>query len=83
MTVDLSRYHEPLTDLFPGLRDKELLTEFQLTSEQLEFYHQNGYIAGVHLLDDEQIKRLREELTELTNPDHPGRSLLYEYNSNE
>ena len=51
MTVDLSRYHEPLTYLFPNLSDQEQLTQFQLTSEQLEFYYQNGYIAGVHLLE--------------------------------
>lgn len=83
MTVDLSHYHEPLTYLFPNLSDQEQLTQFQLTSEQLEFYHQNGYIAGVHLLDAHQVDQLRGELAELTNPDHPGRSLFYEYNSNE
>ena len=62
MTVDLSRYHEPLTPLFPDLSDQEQLTQFQLTSEQLEFYHQTGYIAGVHLLDVHQVDQLRGEL---------------------
>ena len=81
MTVDLSRHHEPLTNLFPRLN--ECLKQYRLTREQLEFYHANGYLSGVRLLDDDQIGVLRDELTELTNPDHPGRSLFYEYNSNE
>jgi len=81
MTVDLSRHHEPLTNLFPRLN--ECLKQYRLTREQLEFYHANGYLSGVRLLDDDQIDVLRDELTELTNPDHPGRSLFYEYNSNE
>jgi len=83
MTVDLSRYHQPLTNLFPCLSNNEQLTQFKLTGEQLEFYHANGYLSGVRLLDDDQIDVLRDELTELTNPDHPGRPLFYEYNSNE
>jgi len=81
MTVDLSRHHEPLTNLFPRLN--ECLKQYRLAREQLEFYHANGYLSGVRLLDDDQIDVLRDELTELTNPDHPGRSLFYEYNSNE
>jgi len=81
MTVDLSCHHEPLTNLFPRLN--ECLKQYRLTREQLEFYHANGYLSGVRLLDDDQIDVLRDELTELTNPDHPGRSLFYEYNSNE
>jgi ectoine hydroxylase-related dioxygenase (phytanoyl-CoA dioxygenase family) len=83
MTVDLSRYHAPLTDLFPRLGNNDQLKQFRLTSDQLEFYHANGYLSGVRLLDDDQIEALREELTALTNPDHPGRPLFYEYNSNE
>ena len=80
MTKDLSRKHYPLTNLFPRLDEVE---EFRLTEAQIEFYHVNGYLSGVRLLDDDQIDVLREELTELTNPDHPGRPLFYEYNSNE
>jgi ectoine hydroxylase-related dioxygenase (phytanoyl-CoA dioxygenase family) len=80
--TDLSQYHHPITDLFSRTGD-DALSRLQLTQDQIEFYYQNGYLAGIRLLDDEQIKRLREELTELTKPDHPGRSLFYEYNSNE
>jgi len=83
MTVDLSRYHAPLTDLFPHIGKEDQLQQLRLTRDQLEFYHANGYLSGVRLLDDDQIDVLRNELTALTNPDHPGRPLFYEYNSNE
>ncbi|HEY5313018.1 MAG TPA: phytanoyl-CoA dioxygenase family protein, partial [Pirellulales bacterium] len=51
--------------------------------EQLECYQRDGYVAGVRLLTDEQVDRLRAELQELTNPSHPGNKLFYEYHSNE
>jgi hypothetical protein len=35
------------------------------------------------LLNDEQIEALRKEVTELLDPNHPGNSLFYEFNSNE
>ena len=78
MTDDLSRFHHPITDLFPRAGDDAQLRRHRLTKDQIEFYHQNGYLAGIRLLDDEQIERLREELGELTNPHNPGRQLFYE-----
>ncbi len=35
------------------------------------------------MLNDEQVDGLREELSALVDPSHPGRELFYEYNSNE
>ena len=83
MTDDLSRFHHPITDLFPLAGDNAQLTRHRLTEDQVEFYHQNGYLAGVRLLDDMQIETLRTELALLSNPNHPGRELFYEYNLNE
>ena len=80
---DLSLYHHPLTRLFassPAFADRE---RFRLSSEQVAFYHDQGYLAGVRLLDDEQIAALRAELALLTDPAHPGHDLFYEYHSNE
>jgi hypothetical protein len=54
-----------------------------LSDEQVEFYHENGYLAGIRLLDDAQIEVLRGEVLELVDPNHPGNSLFYEFNSNE
>lgn len=80
MTEDLSRLHHPLTNLFPRLADAQ---KFLLTDEQVEFYHANGYLAGIRILDDQQIDQLRTELRVLADPNHSGRELFYEYNSNE
>jgi ectoine hydroxylase-related dioxygenase (phytanoyl-CoA dioxygenase family) len=75
---DLSLYHHPLTDLFSkdGAR-------YRLSEEQVSFYNENGYLAGVKMLDQNQIEVLRRELLELVNPEHPGHSLFYEFNANE
>jgi ectoine hydroxylase-related dioxygenase (phytanoyl-CoA dioxygenase family) len=77
MDEDLSRYHQPITDLFssqPGYR---------LTEEQVNFYRENGYLAGIKLLNEEQLEALRGELTELIDPSHPGNELFYEFHANE
>lgn len=80
---DLSTEHRPLLNIFRQPNSKAEWDRHRLSAEQLEFYHENGFIAGVRLLNDEQVELLRNELAELVNPDHPGRNLFYEYNSNE
>jgi len=80
---DLSNTHHPLLAVFNQPASRAEWGRHRLSAEQLEFYHQNGYLAGVRMLDDEQVELLRNELAELVNPDHPGRLLFYEYNSNE
>jgi ectoine hydroxylase-related dioxygenase (phytanoyl-CoA dioxygenase family) len=59
------------------------MEQFRLTSEQLEFYKVNGYLAGIRILTDGQVEELREELNELLDPSNPKRHLFYEYHSNE
>ncbi|HEY0006522.1 MAG TPA: phytanoyl-CoA dioxygenase family protein [Pyrinomonadaceae bacterium] len=83
MITDLSTWHEPLGSLFPRLSGTEECARYRLTDEQLEFYRERGYLAGIRLLDDGQVDALRAELEELLNPAHPARHLFYEYNSNE
>ncbi|HEY0733132.1 MAG TPA: phytanoyl-CoA dioxygenase family protein, partial [Chitinophagaceae bacterium] len=56
---------------------------YALSEEQLAFFKENGYLAGVKMLEEEQIEVLRNELSELVDESHPGRELFYEYNSNE
>jgi ectoine hydroxylase-related dioxygenase (phytanoyl-CoA dioxygenase family) len=55
----------------------------RLTEEQVSFYHGHGYVAGVKVLEEEQVEVLREELARLMDPGHPGHSLFYEFHSNE
>lgn len=56
---------------------------FQLTPEQIEFFETNGYLAGLRLLDDHQVERLRTDLEMLSQPGQASNKLFYEYHSNE
>jgi ectoine hydroxylase-related dioxygenase (phytanoyl-CoA dioxygenase family) len=83
MVEDLSSYHKLVGNLFSQPSTPEEWADFRLSEEQVKFYRENGYLAGVRLLNDEQIEVLRKELAELVDPAHPGNALFYEFNSNE
>lgn len=83
MTEDLSHNHQPLGNLFARPANSSEWSQYQLTSDQIEFYEANGYLAGIRMLDDTQVETLRNELIELILPDGPHRDLFYEYNVNE
>ena len=79
---DLSMHHRPVgTLLGPQLhRDPDSL---RLNPNQVNFFHERGYVSGIRVLLDEQVETLREELAELADAKHPGHELFYEYHSNE
>ena len=79
MTEDLSLHHGPLSDLFTA-DDWE---KYRLSDDQVSFYRENGYLAGIRMLDANQLEVLRHELSELVDPAHPGNGLFYEFNANE
>ena len=83
MTDDLSTYHQPIGDLFSVPETAANWDRFRLSSEQVEFYKSNGYLAGIRLLTEDQTEVLRAELSQLLDPSHPDRQLFYEYHSNE
>jgi ectoine hydroxylase-related dioxygenase (phytanoyl-CoA dioxygenase family) len=80
---DLSQVSEPLGALFRLPQSAAEWAPFRLSDEQVAFYHENGYLAGVRILDDRQIEILRNELAELVDPKHQGHELFYEFHSNE
>jgi ectoine hydroxylase-related dioxygenase (phytanoyl-CoA dioxygenase family) len=81
MTQDLSQQHAPIGSfLAPTDDDWE---RYRLSDEQVEFFHQNGYLKGVRILSDEQVEMLRGELQGLFDPNHPANGLFHEYHSNE
>jgi ectoine hydroxylase-related dioxygenase (phytanoyl-CoA dioxygenase family) len=82
MTSDLSHTHKPITDLFPAISGVDF-TRNLLTRDQIDFFHTNGYLAGIRLLNDDQIAVLREQLKQLVDPTHTGHDLFYEFHSNE
>lgn len=80
---DLSRYHLPVGRLFDTPASAEEWARYRLSAEQVQFFHAQGYLAGIRMLDDAQVEALRAEVAVLSEPDHPGRPLFYEYHSNE
>jgi len=83
MVDDLSRRHGLITDLFLATPTEIDSNQYRLTDDQIDFFHDYGYLAAVRLLDDEQIAVLRHELWELIDPNHPAHDLFYEFHSNE
>ncbi len=81
--IDLSQQHEMVGDLFAQPQDPAEFDRYRLTGEQINSFREQGYLAGIQVLDDRQVAALREELDEFFQPDHEGRELWYEYHSNE
>ena len=83
MPKDYSTYSAPLGALFDLPQSAAEWTQARLTDEQVGFFHEQGYLAGVRILSETQVERLRAELVEVMNPSHPSHSLFYEFHSNE
>ena len=83
MAEDLAAQHGPITDLFPQPASPEEWAAHQLSPDQIAHFVEHGYVAGIQLLDDAQIEALRGALAEMTDPEHNGHELFYEYHSNE
>src|SRR3954470_21882418 len=82
MIRDLSGTHAPVTDLFDRESDRDV-SQYRLKPDQIDFFHTNGYLAGIRLLNDEQIAALRQALAQLVDSQHPAHELFYEFHSNE
>jgi len=79
---DLSLIHKKVTGLFARVAKNDL-QRYRLTEEQVQFFNENGYLAGIRLLEEDQINVLRSELNEIADPAHPAHELFYEFHSNE
>ncbi|MFT5300071.1 MAG: ectoine hydroxylase-related dioxygenase (phytanoyl-CoA dioxygenase family) [Mariniblastus sp.] len=82
MSTDYSLNHGPVSELFKSVSEQDF-DRFRLSDEQVEFFHKQGYLAGIKLFDDEQIETLKHELSEFFDPSHSGRDLWHEYHTNE
>jgi len=80
---DLSKIHQLITTMFSWPSNEDDWKKYSLTEEQINFFHENGFLSGVKMLDETQIQILRNELTELMDTTHPGHDLFYEFHSNE
>ena len=83
MPEDLSLEHRQVSEMFTLPKTSQQWDEFRLSEEQLEFYRENGYLGGLRILSDDQVEKLRKELSGLFDPNHPGNQYWYEYCTNE
>jgi ectoine hydroxylase-related dioxygenase (phytanoyl-CoA dioxygenase family) len=72
ITPDLAKVHTLVSDLFRLPQTPAEWEPYRLSEEQVAFFHENGYLANIKLLDDRQIEVLRNELANLISPDYPG-----------
>jgi hypothetical protein len=83
MSRDLSEAHAPVGQFLEQPRDFKEWRKFRLTDEQISGFNEQGYVAGIQVLDDRQVEILCSELAGLMKKSHPGNHLFHEYHSNE
>jgi hypothetical protein len=80
---DLSTVHHLISDLFPWPTSSEEWKQYELKKEQIDFFRQNGFVSGVKMLDEKQIRIINGDLAEIADPLYPGHEYFYEFHSNE
>jgi ectoine hydroxylase-related dioxygenase (phytanoyl-CoA dioxygenase family) len=80
---DLSTVHKLASDIFRWPNTIEEWESYKLKEEQVEFFNKNGFVSGIRLLDQTQVDKIKNELSEIADPKHPGHELFYEFHSNE
>ena len=83
LSRDLSNYHELVSDMFSIPKNKEEWEQYKLTDDQIQFFHKNGYVSNIKLLEQNHIEQINKELEEIIDPKHPKYDLFYEFHSNE
>ena len=83
MPQDFSKFDRPVDGRIARPDELAHPEQFKLSAEQVAFFEEHGYLAGVKILDDEQVDQLRDELATLVDSKHPSHDLFYEYHSNE
>lgn len=80
---DYSKIHGLASDFFKWPQSAEEWEQYKLSEEQIEFFHENGYLSNIKLLEEWQVDQLNNELAEIQDPKHPSHELFYEFHSNE
>ena len=80
---DLSHVHHLISDLFRWPSNTEEWDLYRLSDDEVDFFNENGFLGGIKMLDDRQLDILRDELTQISDPAHPGNEFFYEFHSNE
>lgn len=80
---DLAERHQMISEMFPRISAKREWEKYKLSDEQVEFFNENGYLADIKILEEEQVDQLNKELAEIADPSHPQHKLFYEFHTNE
>lgn len=80
---DLAERHHMISEMFPRVSAKREWEKYKLSDEQVEFFNENGYLANIKILEEEQVDQLNKELAEIADPSHPQHKLFYEFHTNE
>ena len=80
MRTDLSIIHKTITEAFADIGDSAANV---LSAGEVAFFEKNGYLAGIDLLNRDQIEMLRMSLARIMSPEMSGDTRFYEYNRNE
>jgi ectoine hydroxylase-related dioxygenase (phytanoyl-CoA dioxygenase family) len=83
MVTDLAGIHHSLGALFEWPVEEFDWDAYRLSEEQVAFFHKNGYLSGVPILNPQQLEILRAELNEFFQAEHAGQELWHEYHRNE
>eukprot|EP01120_Amphizonella_sp_Union-15-10_P016182 TRINITY_DN8450_c0_g2_i2.p1 TRINITY_DN8450_c0_g2~~TRINITY_DN8450_c0_g2_i2.p1 ORF type:complete len:296 (-),score=46.85 TRINITY_DN8450_c0_g2_i2:4-891(-) len=80
-TQDLSKIHQPINNLItPTLTSNEEYQKVKLSTEQINFFHENGYVK-LPVLTTAQVDLLLADLLKLTKDEES--ELWYEFHANE
>ena len=77
MAQDLSVHHHLIGSLFHDVGHRDI-GQYELRREQIEFFHEHGYLSGIHILSAKQVEMLKEELARLLEAQRDERDLFYE-----
>ncbi len=80
---DLSKDHGLVSDFFKWPQSPKEWEQYKLSDEQISFFHENGYLSNIKLLEEWQVDHLKAELAEIQDPKHPAHDFFYEFHSNE
>lgn len=76
--VDYKRIHRPVGTLFPRIESASDRGKYELAREAVASFHENGFVRGPRVLDDDQIAALRAALEEIRLRRNPRTGELYE-----
>jgi len=69
---------KPATGLFPRLRSRDDLERLRLRDDQVRSFGENGYLAGIRVLEGATLDAVREAVERIQRGESPRLETLYE-----